>query len=374
MVTSLVLVLFVGVTLGDEVRRSPAGSVRSFIVPGASLEGAAATGQLLSHALDVTAGHYVHLAVEPQGVSILATLVDPAGRVIAEDRDRDGGDGPLSLSAIAAQTGVHELKLVVPDKDKRSGRYRLTLDAPHAASEADRLRARAAGAYTEGVRLEAKTTAASWVAAMKPYEEAREISHRLSDARGEALALSGIGSVQFGHGSTPEAVATTQAALSLYRIAGDRRGEAATLADLGVFTFYSGDSRGALAYFNRALPIARELGLVRIEGRVLSGIGSAHKNLGDARTALGFFERSLPLRRQAGDLGGESTSLSNLGVAYRMLGDRGRALTAYEAALPLARAADDMGPRMASSRTSARSRSASAISSAARSSSLALSR
>ncbi len=338
MATSFLIISLAGVALWG-VGAKPAAP--SFVAPGAAVEGTAIAGRTLSHFLDFDSGQYVHLTLEPLGVAIVATLLDPSGTVVAEARDPDGGDGPVRLSVIVEHAGAYELRLAVPGPEGRSGRYRLRLDPPRAATEDDRLRVRAAQAYADGGRLGAQETAESSRAAMTRYEEARDISHRVGDAGEEAEALTGIGGLQFGQGSTREALATVQDALVLYRTAGDRRGEATTLNNLGAATWSLGDALGALEYYERALPIVRELGLVRLEASIVSNIGSVHKNLGDARTALAFYERSLPLRRQAGDLGGEATSLSNMGVAYRMLGDRRRALAAYEEALPLARAAHD---------------------------------
>ena len=330
-----------GVALAGQAAPPRVVGARSFVAPGATIEGAATPGRTLSHFLDVRSGQYVHITIEPQNVPIVATLLDPSGTVVAEARDPDGGDAPLRLSVIVERSGVHVLKLVVPGKGPRPGRYRLTLDPPRAATEEDGLRVRAARAFADAGRLGAQETAESTREAMKRYEEARDIWHRVGDALEEAEARTGIGGLQFGQGSTKDALATVQDALSLYRTAGDRRGEATTLNNLGAATWSLGDARGALPYYERALPIARDLGLVRLEATIVSNIGSVHENLGEVRTALAFYERSLPLRRQAGDLGGEATSLSNMGVAYRMLGDRRRALSAYEEALSLARAADD---------------------------------
>ena len=318
-----------------------AGSASSFVAAGTAVEGDATTGATVSHLLDVTAGQYVHLTIEPQGTPIVATLLDRSGTVITEAGDLKRGEAPLRLAAIVERSGAHELRLVAGGEHGRSGRYRLTFAPLHVASDDDRLRVRAAQAYADARRLAGEETVERSRKAMKRYEEAREISQRVGDAREEADALTSIGELQAGQGSSRAALPVYQRALSLYQATGDWRGEAVVLTDLGEVTWSMGDARGALAYYDRALPIAHDHGLVRLEAMILSDIGAAHNDLGDGRTALAFYERSLPLRRQAGDLGGESTSLANLGVAYRMLGDRGRALSSYEAALPLAHAAND---------------------------------
>ncbi|HSS00786.1 MAG TPA: tetratricopeptide repeat protein, partial [Kofleriaceae bacterium] len=334
------IVVFAALTLtGQGERAGPASA--QHLLPGARIEGEAMVGTTVSHVFYARAGHYVHVTIESQGVPLVAAVLDPAGAIIAEARDPDGGDAPLRLSMIAERSGVHELQLVVPGKGRRSGHYRLTLDRPRAARDDDRVRMQAVKAYADGARLAAAQTAETTREAMKRYGAAREAWHRIGDAREEADAWTAIGELQIGQGSTREALAAAEAALALYRTAGDRRGEANSLNGLGVTTWSLGDSRAALVYYQRALPIAHELGLPSVEGRILSNVGSAYKNLGDARTALAFYERSLPLRREGGDLAGEATSLSNIGVAYRMLGDRGRARSAYEEALPLARAAGD---------------------------------
>src|SRR4029079_13726029 len=98
--------------------------------PGVSVENQASTGTTVSYLLGLGAGQYVHIAVEPQGVPIVATLLDPARGLVADARDPEGGDAPLQVLAIADRSGVHELNLVLSGPPRRSGRYRLTMDRP----------------------------------------------------------------------------------------------------------------------------------------------------------------------------------------------------------------------------------------------------
>ena len=333
----LTLVVF-GTALSGTAAGAPVRATGTLLRPGVAVDGDVTPGRARVYLLRLAKGQFVHVTLEPFDAGIVAAILDPSGSVLLEIQDPDGGDAPLSLSAIAVRSGVFQIKLAMAGRDTQSVRCRLVVDPPRQATDDDRLHVQGAQAYADGVRLTAQEKAESSRDARKRFEAAREIAHRRGDARDEAAALMGIGGVQFVLGATREALATVQDALVLYRTAGDRRGEAETLGNLGVATSQLGEYKGALEYYDRALPIAHELGLVRLEARTLSNIGTAHQSLGDARTALAFWERSLPLRRQAGDIVGESTTLANMGVAYRMLGDRGRALAAYEHALLLARA------------------------------------
>ena len=325
---------------------APAGTTPELLSPRTTVEGEVKPGVAARHHLEAAAGQYLRLVVEPPGLGLTATLLDPSGRIVAEVRTSGAEDAPLRIGTIAERSGLHELRLARPRPGPRPVSYRVTLEALRVATGDDRLRVRAARAHAEAGRLGIDSFDNS-TAVMKLLEEERELWHRVGDASEEADAVVAEAGIRFNQGSTREAMEALRQALSLFQAARDRRGEASTLNDLGVAAWSLGDARAALGEYERALPIAHELGLVRVEASILSNMGSAYRNLGDTRKALAFYERSLPLRRQAGDVGGQATSLSNIGVAYRMLGDHRRALSAYEEALPLARAERDTGAESA---------------------------
>ncbi|HEY6178002.1 MAG TPA: hypothetical protein VIX73_26285, partial [Kofleriaceae bacterium] len=99
-VTSLLIVGVSGVALGGETEGSSTASARTLLAPGAALESDAATGRTELHRFAAGAGQYVHLVVEPRGVPIVATLLDPSRTAITEARDPEGGDAPVRLSVI----------------------------------------------------------------------------------------------------------------------------------------------------------------------------------------------------------------------------------------------------------------------------------
>jgi CHAT domain-containing protein/tetratricopeptide (TPR) repeat protein len=323
-----------------------AGTALRLLSPRTAVEGEVKSGVPARHHVAAAAGQYLRLTVEPPGIAVTATLLDPAGKVVAEVRTGGAEDAPLRICAIVERSGLHELKLARPRPGAPPVSYRVTLEPLRIATQDDPLRVRAARAYAEAGRLGIESFDNS-SAVMKWLEEARELWHRVGDASEEADALVTEAGVWFNQGSSREAMEAVRRALALHQAAGDRRGEASTLNNLGVAAWSLGDARAALGDYERALPIAHELGLVRLEASILSNMGTAYKNLGDTRKALAFYERSLPLRRQARDVGGQATSLSNIGVAYRMLGNHRRALSAYEEALPLARAERDTGAESA---------------------------
>ncbi|MCB1055805.1 MAG: CHAT domain-containing protein, partial [Acidobacteria bacterium] len=91
----------------------------------------------------------------------------------------------------------------------------------------------------------------------------------------------------------------------------------------------------ALASYDAALTIFRRLGDRYWLARTLNNLGFADLTLGDADRARSVLLEALPLRRELGDRLGEAVTLRNLGRASAKLDQRVQALAFYRRALDL---------------------------------------
>src|SRR5436305_1668365 len=91
------------------------------------------------------------------------------------------------------------------------GRFRLEFDELHPAGAADALRARARRAFCAGLRLWDRGDATG---ARRQLGEARDLSHRAGDDRGEIDAVNEIGSFLIYQSDVPRTYAVLDGALA----------------------------------------------------------------------------------------------------------------------------------------------------------------
>ncbi|OLR93629.1 AfsR/SARP family transcriptional regulator [Actinokineospora bangkokensis] len=113
--------------------------------------------------------------------------------------------------------------------------------------------------------------------------------------RGQALALSLFGSLQFEAGEHAEALAAHERALALQRDLGYRFGEADTLLAMGIVRLSMGDHRGARRCHLRAAELFREVGDRFCEADSLLRLGDTARAEGDLAAARRLWSTSLHL-------------------------------------------------------------------------------
>ncbi|MCI0338117.1 MAG: tetratricopeptide repeat protein, partial [Acidobacteria bacterium] len=177
--------------------------------------------------------------------------------------------------------------------------------------------------------------------AIECYEEALEQAQDIKDRRGEADALSGLGTVHYIGGGLNRARELHQTALEIARSIKDQRAEAMALGNLGMTHYALGEVHTATMLFDQQLRIAREIGDRRNENVALGGLGIAHYLLGNARLAVNLLNQQLTITREIGDRRGEASALCNLGSAYASLNDHQKAVTFHEQSLAVAREIGD---------------------------------
>jgi predicted ATPase len=157
------------------------------------------------------------------------------------------------------------------------------------------------------------TSAQSW------YEASMALRQRLSDMRGVAQALNGLGGIAREQGRFDEALALYAASLTAFE---DQPradlGQANARNNIGLVWAACGEYSHALTSFQEALAGYRRLQNRFMIGRCLANIGYCLCEMGDLRGAQTVLDESLSLHRGANDEHGVALTLATLGfVAAR---------------------------------------------------------
>jgi predicted ATPase len=154
-------------------------------------------------------------------------------------------------------------------------------------------------------------------------------------SREEALAITGIGIVQWSLGEYDKALEYYTNALEIMRSKGDERGIANNLNNLGNFYVQRGDFRQALDNYRESLVIRESTGDQRGAAHAVSNIGAVHLHKGEYDDALNRFRETLQILDRIGDQLGIAYSLNNIGVIHEDRGEYEEALDNYRRSLEL---------------------------------------
>jgi predicted ATPase len=176
----------------------------------------------------------------------------------------------------------------------------------------------------------------SWLERMLALEHSQDIP---DSVRARALCVGGF--LAYQQGDLKQAIAMSEASLTLYRAAGDRCGIADSLLNLGSAAYYHNEYVRATALYTEALVLYRQQGVQVAAALVLKNLGLVAKDQGDFTRATAFYEESQALYRAAGDKRGDAQSFFNLGVVAYWQGDYARAVELSESGLSLYRELSD---------------------------------
>ncbi len=213
--------------------------------------------------------------------------------------------------------------------------------------------------FREGERLRRRGTRESLEQAFTKFQQAlvlfrttssNLIAQRLTQRKGEADALNGIGEVYAAIGQPQQSLDFHQQALLISREIQHRQGEAAALNNLGERYRDLGELQRALDLFQQALLIRREIKDRTEEAETLDNIGGVYAGTGQLQRALDFYQQALSTSREVTDLTEErlrrrtqeATTLNNIGETYRIIGQPQQALNFYQQALPMRREVEDL--------------------------------
>ena len=313
------------------------------LVPGAILERDLARGDAQRFQLDVAGAAVVTIVVEQRGIDVRAVVRDADGGLIDEVEDAQGPGGEERFDVARDGGGPLTLVIQAAPGTAAAGRYRLRIDGPRRATEAD-------------VRLQESRT-------LRAHGRRLEATGRTADARGlfeKALAI-----VLAERGEDDLSVA-----LMRYELAGNAlqmldNARARTFYDQAIATFdrvlgaerpYPAMARSRLALVEeragqrqKAETLARAV-LPVLERTVgpehpwylqsLATLGNLRASAGDLQQAEEIQRRAIASIERSGQTGTmiEATFLNNLGDVLRLRGDFASAGPLFARALAIGEA------------------------------------
>jgi CHAT domain-containing protein/tetratricopeptide (TPR) repeat protein len=304
--------------------------------PGKLVERRLVGGEIHSYRIMLTAGQFLNVVINQQGINVVMTLFGPDGKLIIEIDISDSDHRPEPLHVVADVDGSYRLEVRARDKQSRAGKYVVKTEQLRVATPQDRKWFVADLTLAAASQLNMKGTAQGARDALEKYKEALSLMRDAGNRKGEAYTLDRIGSTYKSQGDNQKAIEYYHQALTIFRDMGARWEEASVLNGAAIVYHILGDRQKALEYFNLALPIVRTVGDQSAETIVLTHIGAVHDSLGEKQEALEYFNLALQLiRATRGHRGQEAIALNNIGTVHDSLGDKQRALEYYNLALPL---------------------------------------
>jgi CHAT domain-containing protein len=301
-----------------------------------------ASGESHTYRLSLTAGDFLKVTIEQQGIDLAATLIRPDGRELLSVDAVDDDFRPETVVAVVDADGSYALVVRPVASTTPRGRYRIQVEALRRATAADAVRVEAERAFERGRSIAAARRPAAFPAALDELNAALSRYRQVGDRGSELKALVAIAGIQYDL-FRPEHLATAQQAERIARELGDQPMTAAALSSIGLASERMGDLTAAHRSFRESTAISRAIGNRKAEARSLSNEGVAYGRTNDAEQAAARFEQALPLARASGDRRLESGILNNLGNAHDDLGELEKSFDAYRQALAHSRDLRDLG-------------------------------
>ena len=310
------------------------------LVPGTPVDGEIRGAERKAFRVPARAGDVLRVTVEQRGADLVLAVADPGGLALLDADDVPGAVGAETAVWVAGTGGDYALELRLRS-DRDTGSYRVRAEDQRPATAADRDHAAAAQALSAGARLRAERNAESRRLALAEYEKALGLFRALGDARGEALALAGLGSTANALADFGPARRHLEEALARWRSIGDRWQEGLVLSRLGALALDQTKGDEGAAFHREALAAFRDAGDRPHEAASLNDMGMCYETAGDGPRAQEAYEQALALWRAMGDRHAELSALRNLAARWWSAGDYGLALDRFLEALSAARAAGD---------------------------------
>ncbi|MEO6349386.1 MAG: tetratricopeptide repeat protein [Candidatus Limnocylindrales bacterium] len=334
---------------------------------GMTVERPVAVGDDPSWTVEAKDGDFIDVVVDQKSFDLVATLTDPAGKVLATFDTANGDLGPERIRFIATTTAPYRIDLRSAQPEIEPGRYSIRLAAQRPATPVDRQTMAAIAAQMQGhrLRLDPATRASSiaqyeramalWREAgdrsgeadtlramgfayvrMKDDDHAYETFTRtramwrdLKDVRSEAFVMLILGTIHTRRGETLEARARATESLPLWRSAGDAVEEAFTLGEIGTTHAKLKERAETERWYGEAVQVARRTGRHTLEAAINDNFARAYVQLNDPAAAIATHERARALWAQAGHRRGQASSLRSMGALHEAAGDKARAIDAF---------------------------------------------
>lgn len=294
-------------------------------------------GQLHSYQVTVAQGQCMEAIVQQNGIDVVVRVFAPDGKQISEFDSPNGTQGPELVMLVAEVTGAYRLAVISGEPSAKAGRYEARLVEVRQASQQDRDQIAAVTTFRAARKLSSQKTKESYQAAVKKFEEARQLFQAAGNTSKEASMLNYMGNHLLSLGQMEQAGNSFTRALALFRSVRNQAEEARTLNNLGGLHSLTGEQQKALEYFKESLPLLRTAGDRNTEAATLNNIGHVYQELSENQQAFDYLSQALSLYRSIRDRDGEATVLNGLGAVSRSSGEFQQAMDYHHQALRLQR-------------------------------------
>jgi CHAT domain-containing protein len=336
------IVLCSMIFVGTSVAAQSVQADLTTLVPGTPLEDALRGGETHAYQISLSAGQFLHLTVDQEGIDVTVYLLGPDSQPVATMNTPNGDYGAEPIAVIAPTSGNYRLEVRAPDKAAPSGHYKITVIGLRDPTPTDREHVAAESAFSEAyVKLRPQRTAEARRKAIEKFQVALRFFQSAGDLHRQAWTLYIVGLLYAESGEFRTATNYASQTLPLFHSVGDSIGEGGSLNLLGGMSDVLGELNRALGYYRQALLLVRVGQSRSMEASILNNIGKVYSSLSEWQKGIEYYKEALALFRAAGSQGLEATALHNIGMSYLGLGETEKTLDYLQQSLPLRRAAGD---------------------------------
>ncbi len=290
----------------------------------------------------VRGGTVGRLQVTEVGVDVVVHLYaanDPQPELVVDGLDGEWGVERMSVVPKTDTTYRIEIEPLSPRA--HHGRYRLVTTPLAAATQQDRINAKAERLFDAAERLRRQATPESRRAALDQYREAKELFAKGGNSRWQLEVLQRMGFLHKQLGERRQARTFYRQLLDQARRVQDRKEEGVTLNRLGQLDFVEEQVASAQQRFEAAMAIAREIGDEPLRAISLNNLAMLRYRREELVGAIRDLTTVSQLWRDLQRPLDAANALFNLNFALRAQGKYPEAFDALDEALQLRRLRND---------------------------------
>jgi CHAT domain-containing protein/Tfp pilus assembly protein PilF len=308
--------------------------------PGKPIKRELAGGHNHTYQIRLSAGQFLKVIIEQQGIDVVARLVGPDGEQIMEFDSERRPRGQETVEHVAEAEGDYRLVVQPRQKAASADAYEIRIEELRVATENDLALQQAYKLYKKAIALR---NAGKYDEALPYFEGALEIRERMlgPDHADVIQAINGLATIHYYKGEYSKAEPLYQRALAIREksLGPEHPDVTASLNNLAIIYVNMGDYAKAEPLYQRVLA-NREKSLGPEHPDVAQSINSLallYAALNDYAKAEPLHRRALAIREKS--LGPEhsdvAASLNNLAILYSDLGDYAKAEPLYQRALAI---------------------------------------
>ena len=308
--------------------------------PGKAIKRILAGADSHTYQIRLSAGQFVKLIVEQQGIDVVEQLSGPGGERIANFDGEGSSRGQELAWFVAESEGAYRLTVRPKQKNAPTAGYEIRIEELRDATGDDFALHAARKLLQEGSKL---LGAGKYDEALLYFEGALEIREsRLGpDHSDVSQAINGLATIHYYRGDYSKAAPLYQRALAIKEksLGPEHPSVAASLNNLAIIYSDLDDYAKAEPLYQRALAIReKSLGPEHLDvAQSLNNLANLYRNLGDYERVEPLHQRALAIREKS--LGPEhpnvAASLNNLANIYSDLGDYAKATPLHQRALAI---------------------------------------